>query len=89
MLKIKKKCVFSFLLLENYNRKYQAGNCMFRVGHGDAGAVCEVFSGLAMKKPGRRHWRHAGVFIVGFGRGWSFVLVFLLLNLGKQMPAGY
>ena len=56
---------------------------MFGVGNGDAGAVCGMFSGMAMKTPGQRHCRHAGVFIVGFGRGWHLVLGFLLLNLGK------
>ena len=56
---------------------------MFGVGNGEAGAVCGVFSGLRMKTPGRHNWRHADVFIVGFGRGWRLVLVFLLLTLGK------
>ena len=56
---------------------------MFGFGNGDAGAVCGVFSGVPMETPGRHHWRHAGVFIVGFGRGWRLVLGFLLLTLGK------
>ena len=69
--------------------KYPAGNCMFGVGDGGAGAACGVCSRLAMKTPERRHWRRAGVFIVDFGRGWRIVLVFLLLTLGRKMPAGY
>ena len=56
---------------------------MFGVGKTDAGAVCGVCSGLAMKIPGQRHWCRAGVFIVGFGNGWRFVLVFLLFTFGK------
>ena len=48
---------------------------MFRVGNGDARAVCGVCLGLAVKAP--------GVFIVGFEHSWHPVLVFLLLNLGK------
>ena len=56
---------------------------MSGVGDGDAGAMCGVCSGLAVKTPERRHWCRADVFIVGFGRGWRLALVFLLLTLGK------
>ena len=55
---------------------------MSRVGDRDAGALFGVCSGLAVKTPERRHWCRAGVFIVGFGRGWHLALVFLLLTLG-------
>ena len=34
-------------------------------------------------------WRGAGVFIGSFGRDWRLFLVFLLLTLGREMPAGY
>ena len=56
---------------------------MFGVGNGDAGAVCVVCSGLALKTPGRRHWLSAGLFIVGFARDWGLALVFLLFTLGQ------
>ena len=49
---------------------------MLGVDDGDAGTVCGVCSGLAMKTPERCHWRRAGVFIVSFVRGWRLVLVF-------------
>ena len=36
-----------------------------------------------------RHWRRSGIFIVNFEHISQLVLVFLLLTLSRQMPAGY
>ena len=38
--------------------------------------------------PERRHWPRSGIFIVNFEHISPFVLVFLLLTLNMQMPAG-
>ena len=45
-------------------------------------------SKLAIKIPERRHWRRSGIFIVNFEHILHIVLVFLLLTLSRQMPAG-
>ena len=38
--------------------------------------------------PERRQWRRSGIFIVNFEHISHLVLVFLLLTLSRQMPAG-
>ena len=43
---------------------------------------------LTIKTPGQRHWRHSGVVIVNSEHILQFVLVFPLLNLNMQLPAG-
>ena len=43
---------------------------------------------VAVKTPERRHWRRYGVFFVNFEYILHFVLVFLLLTLNKDLPAG-
>ena len=49
---------------------------------------CKICSKLTLKTPERRHWRRSGVFIVNFEHISHLVLVFLLLTLNRQMPAG-
>ena len=41
-----------------------------------------------MKTPERRHWHRSGVFIVNFEYISDLLLVFLLLTLNRQLPAG-
>ena len=41
-----------------------------------------------MKIPERGHWRRSGIFIVNFEHISHLVLLFLLLTLSRQMPAG-
>ena len=48
----------------------------------------EICSKLTMKIPERGHWRRSGTFIVNFEHISHLVLVFLLLTLSRQMPAG-
>ena len=42
---------------------------------------------VTIKTPERPHWRRSGVFNVNFGHASQQFLVFLLLNLNKQMLA--
>ena len=49
---------------------------------------CEICSKQTIKTPERRHWRRSGVFIVKFEHISHLFLVFLLLTLNMQMPAG-
>ena len=48
---------------------------------------CEICSKLAIKKLERRQ-RRSGAFIVNFKHISQIVLVFLLLTLSRQIPAG-
>ena len=48
--------------------------------------MCEIYPKLTINTPGRRYWRRSGVFIVNFEQISYIVLVFLLLNLNKQIP---
>ena len=45
-------------------------------------------SKLAIKTPERRQWRRSRVFIVNFKHISNLVLVFLLLTLSREIPAG-
>ena len=47
-----------------------------------------MFSKLTIKIPKWRHWRRSGIFIVNFEHISHLVLVFLLLALNMQLPAG-
>ena len=46
---------------------------------------CEICPKLTIKIPEQRHWR---VFIVNFENISHLILVYLLLNLNMQLPAG-
>ena len=65
-----------------------AGNYMFKVNNRNTSTRCETSSKLTIKTPERRHWRRPDVFIVNFEHVSHLVLVFLLLTLDRQMPAG-
>ena len=49
----------------------------------------EICSNLTIKITERRHWRHSGVFIVNVEYISHLVLMFLLLTLNMQLPAGF
>ena len=49
--------------------------------------MCEIYSKLTRKTP-ESQWCRSGVFIVNFEKISHIVLVFPLLTLNKQMPAG-
>ena len=61
---------------------------MFKVNNKKTRASCEIYSKLTIKIPERRHWRRSGIFIVNFEHISHLVLVFILLTLSRQMPAG-
>ena len=50
--------------------------------------TCEICSKLTIKTPEWRQWRRSGVFIFNFEHISHLVLVFLLLTLNMQLPAG-
>ena len=59
-----------------------------KVNNRNTSTRCETFSKLIIKTPERRHWRRSGVFIVNLEYISHLVLVFLLLTLNMQFPAG-
>ena len=61
---------------------------MFKVNNRNTRRRRGICSKLTIKTPERRHWRHSGVFVVNFEYISHLVLVFLLLTLSNQMPAG-
>ena len=61
---------------------------MFKVNNRNTRRRCEIFPELTIKTRKRRQWCRSGVFIVNFEHISHFVLVFLLLTLSRQMPAG-
>ena len=48
----------------------------------------EICLKLTIKIPERRQWRRSGIFIVNFEHILHLALVFLMLTLSRQMPAG-
>ena len=72
-------------LIKNPN---PTGNCMFKVNNRNTRTRCETCSKLTIKTPERRHWSRFGVFIVNLEHISHLVLVFLMLTLSRQMPAG-
>ena len=67
---------------------YPAANYMFKVNHGNTRRRCEICSKLTIKTSERRQWGGSGAFIFNFEHISHLVLVFLLLTLSRQMPAG-
>ena len=62
---------------------------MFKVNNRNTRTSCEICSKLTIKIPEQRQWRRSGIFIVNFEHISQLALVFLLLTLSRQMPAGY
>ena len=67
---------------------FTVGICMFKVNNRNTRARCKICSKLTIKTPERRHWRNSAVFIVNFEHISHLLLVFILLNLSRWMPAG-
>ena len=65
-----------------------AGIYLLKVNIRNTRTRCEICSKLTIKTPERRQWCRSGVFIVSFEHISHLVLVFLLLTLRRQMPAG-
>ena len=56
--------------------------------NGNTRTGCEICLKLTIKAPEQRHWCRFGVFIVNFEHISHLVLVFLILTLNMQLPAG-
>ena len=69
-----------------FYRLYPAGIYLLKVNNRNTRTRCEICSKLTIKTPERRR---SGVFIVNFDHISHLVLVFLLLTLNMQLPAGY
>ena len=65
-----------------------AGIYLLKDNYGSPRTKCEICSKLTVKTPKRRHWRRSGVFIVNFKHISHLALMFLLLSLNMQLPAG-
>ena len=65
-----------------------AGNYMFKVNNRNTRTSCEICSKLKIKITEGCQWCRSGIFIVNFEHISQLILVFLLLTLSKQMPAG-
>ena len=80
------------------HRRNPASNYMFKVSNWNTRTTCETCSKLTIKIPERRHWHRSGIFFVTFEHISHYmvncehishlVLVFQLLTLSKEMPAG-
>ena len=64
------------------------GNYIFKVNIRNTRTSCEICSKLTIKTPEWRYWRRSGVFIGNFDHILHLVLVFILVTLSRQMPAG-
>ena len=60
---------------------------MSKINNRNTRTKCEINSKLTIKTPERRR-RRSGVFIVNLELLSHFFLVFILLTLSRQMPAG-
>ena len=69
-------------------RTNPTGNYIFKVNIRNTRTSCEICSKLTIKTPEWRYWRRPGVFIGNFDHILHLVLVFILVTLSRQMPAG-
>ena len=67
---------------------HPVGIYLLKVNNRNTATRCELFSKLTIKTPERRHWRRTGIFIVDLKNNLHLVLLFLLLTLNMQLPAG-
>ena len=74
---------------EKSSSNHPANVYLFKVNNRNTRKRCEICSKLTIKTTERSHWRRSGVFIVNFEHIAHFFLMFLLLNLSKQMLAGH
>ena len=65
-----------------------AGDYIFKVNNRNTRTRCDICSKLTIKTPERRDWGRPGVFIAKLEQISHLVLVFLLLTLSREMPAG-
>ena len=65
-----------------------AGIYLLKVNNRNTRTRCETCSKLTIETPEGHHKCYFGVFIVNFEHISHFVIVFLLLTLNMQLPAG-
>ena len=90
--------LLSIIMLETISREIRisrrtalsqpAVTCLKLIEARSTRTRCEICSKLTMKIPERRQWRRSGIFIVNFEHISHLVIVFLLLILNMQLPAG-
>ena len=73
----------------NIMTNFPNGTYLLKVNNKSTRTRCEICSKLTIKIPERRHWRRSATFIVNFEHISHLVLVFLLLTLNMQLPAGF
>ena len=72
-----------------YSKEIMDGIYLLKVNSRNTRTWCEICSKLTIKTPERRQWRRSGVFIIiNFEHIPHLVVVFLLLTLNMQLPAG-
>ena len=64
------------------------GKYLFTFNNRNTRTRCEICSKLTLKTSVQRHWYRSGVFILNFEHISYLALVFLLITLSRQMPAG-
>ena len=65
-----------------------AGIYLLKVNNRNTRNRFDICLKLPIKIPERRHWPHSGIFIINFQQISHLFLVFLLLTLNMQLPAG-
>ena len=67
---------------------FPAGIYMFKVSNSNTRTRCKICLKLPIKTPEQCQWRRSSVFTVNLEHMSHLVLVFLLLTLSSEMPAG-
>ena len=69
-------------------RAIAVGIYLLKVNNRNTRKRWEMCSKLTIKIPERRQWRRSRIIFINFKHISDLVLVFLLLTLGRYMPAG-
>ena len=72
-----------YLTLNSFQRYISAGIYLLKLNYRNTRIKCETCSKLTLNTPEQHHWHRSGV----FEHISHLVLVFLLLNLNKLLPA--
>ena len=81
-------CCYFVIFQLNINNFRVLHNLPAQSNNSNTRTRCEICSKLKIKIPERRQWRRSGIFIVNFEHISYLVLVFPLLTLNMQLPAG-
>ena len=69
-------------------KRFLAGVYLLKVNNRNTRTRHEICSKLTTKRPERVHWSRSSVLVVNFEHTSHLILVFLLLTLNMQLPAG-